>query len=427
MKKLLVALVVIVTIVVVTPKIIGSVVEQEREKAILDINNAEGFTFETLDYQSSWFGADVTSSLTIAAVGDSVVDINITFQETLSFGPVILTDNGWHFGLAYSDVNINSISEGIDEEVLNKVNDKTHLGGLLGFNKSVTTFIEVEAFSHKVDGNAIISGPASANFTVVNNDYIKGAFSWQGFEFNESGQRFVMNELAMATEQKVISGDYLAGTAILTGDSSVSVGKVDIYDEGVHAFSLADSKFSSVVSLDNDMLEIELKYHAAEVGASGQNFTKPNLDIIISNVDLKALQELNASLANLPDNTKDNPEELLKLLSGIIEKAVAKDPALTIADLSVVTDEGKIESNWNVTLNKDLLDLQHLNSMSFIMALEADAKGKVPVSFLTKFGVEPMANNFVEQGYLTKQGDDISFDAKYTQAALTLNGKAFQM
>jgi len=38
-----------------------------------------------------------------------------------------------------------------------------------------------------------------------------------------------------------------------------------------------------------------------------------------------------------------------------------------------------------------------------------------------------MVDNFVEQGYLTKQDNNISFEAKYLENQLTVNGKAFQL
>jgi hypothetical protein len=77
-----------------------------------------------------------------------------------------------------------------------------------------------------------------------------------------------------------------------------------------------------------------------------------------------------------------------------------------------------------VTLDKQLFDTQNL--MSAATALNADAKGNAPAEFFTQFGVTPMINNLVEQGYLVKTDKILSFVAKYSQAKLSLNGKTIQ-
>jgi len=413
----------------VAPKFIGSMVEKDRENVLVKLNEMDGISLTTSQYHAGWFGADVTSELTLSLEEAGLADITLLLEEELTFGPIIITSQGWHLGLGYSAVKFKLSAVEVDEEIIKLINEKIHLGALLSFNKDVTSFIKTDEMSYQDEETTLVSAPASAQFTLTDNARIAGQFSWGGLEFEELGERFVLGKVVMSTEQKVVSGDYLQGTAILTGDASFTVEKMDMYSQASHVFSLADAGLTTAVSLDNDLLALTLSYYAKSISASGQYFEKPNLDIVLANIDIHALQELNTTMASMPVNAleSNSSEEILQALSAVAEKVLAKNPSLKVTDLSIVTDEGKIASELNFTINKDLFDMSNVNSMAFIMALEADAKGKAPIAFLTKLGMAPMVNSFVDQGYLRKQDDDISFEAKYIENQLTVNGKAFQL
>ncbi|KGJ91639.1 YdgA family protein [Colwellia psychrerythraea] len=429
MKKISIALTLIFAVLLIAPKFIGSVVESEREKVLAELNETDGISLTTSTYNNGWFGATVSSELTVDLEDDGLADITLQLKENLSFGPIIITEQAWHLGLGYSAMTFNFSAADVDEKIIKLINEKLHLGVLLSFNKDVTTFINAEEMSYEDGEGAIVSAPATAQFTLINNEHISGDFSWGGLELKDKNQRFVIGNVAMSTVQKVVSGDYLQGTAILTGDATFNVEKIDMYEQKNHIFSLTDAGLSSVVSLDNDLLALAIKYHAKEISASGQSFEQPNLEVVIANVDVNALQELNDTMASLSTGVagQDDSAELLAALSAVAEKVLAKDPTLKVTDLSVVTEQGKIASEFNLNINKDLFDVNNINSMAMIMALEADAKGKAPMAFLAKLGVAPMVDNFVTQGYLTKQDDEVSFEAKYVQSQLTINGKAFQL
>ncbi|NQZ25748.1 MAG: YdgA family protein [Colwellia sp.] len=431
MKKLSIAIALILASLLMAPKFIGSVVEEEREKVLVELNNTDGITLTTSQYTSSWFGAEVTSELTFSLDDAGLADVTILLEEQLSFGPVIITEQDWHLGLGYSSMKFEFSAAEVDDEIIDLINEKLHLGALLSFNKDVTTFIKTEEMSYQDGETLIVSAPAEAQFTLINNEEINGDFSWGGIEIKGEGERFVIGTVAMSTEQKVVSGDYLQGTAILTGDATFNVANIDMYSQNSHVFSLSEAGLTSVVSVDDELLALKLKYHAKEISASGQSFEQPNLEVVLANIDINALQELNKLSAELSIDVagQDYSAELLAALSAVADQILAKEPKLTVTDLSVVTEQGKIASEFSLNINKDLFDFNSINSnsMALIMALEADAKGSVPMEFLTQFGMAPMVDNFVAQGYLTKQDNDVSFVAKYVESQLTINGKAFQL
>jgi len=429
MKKISIATVLTLASLLVAPKFIGSVVEGEREKVLAELNETDGITLTTREYNNGWFGAEVSSEISLDLEGTDLAGISISLEEKLSFGPIIMTKQGWHLGLGYSAMKFKFSSPDVDEEIINLINENLHLGALLGFNKDVTTFIHTDEINYEGNGTTLVSAPASAQFSLINNEHITGNFSWAGLEVQALNDRFVIGKVKMSTEQRVVSGDYLKGTAILTGDATFTVENIDMYKQSNHVFSLTDAGLTSVVSMDNDLLALAIKYHAEEVSASGQRFSQPNLEVELSNIDVQALQELNNNMADLSTTSsgQDNSEELLAALSAVADKLLAKEPSLKVSNLSVVTKQGQIASEFTLTINKDRFDVNNLNTMALIMALEADAKGNAPMDYLTQLGMAPMVDNFVAQGYLTKQDNEVSFVAKYVESQLTVNGKAFQL
>ncbi|AAZ27771.1 YdgA family protein [Colwellia psychrerythraea] len=429
MKKIYITIVLILASLLIAPKFIGAMVETERQRVLVKLNETDGITLTTSQYSGGWFGADVVSEMKIALEDNNLNEVTITVEEDISFGPVIITDKNWYFGLGYSTAKFKFAALGVDERIVDIINEKLHVGALLGFSKDVTTFINTDKISYQDTDSVIVSEPSFAQFTLINNEHIIGDFSWGGLDVKGQDERLVIGDVGMSTKQKVVSGDYLAGTAILTGDAIFTVTGISVYNDNSKVFSLDGATLTSEVSLDNDLLALALNYQAKEISASGQYFKEPNVAVLLANIDVHALQELNTAMANLSVNASGeyDTEESLKVLSAVAEKILAKDPNLKITDLSVVTEEGKVATEFNFNINKDLFDSANLNSMALIKALEADAKGKAPMAFLSKLGMAPMVDNFVEQGYLNRHNNEITVEAKYVQSQLTVNGKAFQL
>lgn len=429
MKKVYFIAVLIIATVLISPKFIGSVVETERSKALTELNKVEGLTLITRDYETRWFGGTVNSELILSPLAQGGSPITLLLEEELSFGPVIFTGEKLQLGLGHSALTFTLLSNDVDDELLKLINEKIHISALLGLNKAVTTFVNIDALKYQNAGNSIESAPSQIEVTFRDNKHMIGDLSWGGLELNEEGEKISIGELTMSTEQTVVSGDYFAGTAILAGHAEFNLAEANRYSQNMHVFSLSDAGVKSEVSLDNDLLALTMKYYAQEISASGQNFQQPNLDIHLANVDINAIQKLNDTMNDLSMNAVNNgnSDQILRVLSEVVEKILVQEPSLKVTDLSVLTDEGKVQTQMNFSLNKDLIDTNNLNQMSLIMALEADAKGMVPLPLLTKFGVAPVASNFVEQGYLTQQENDILFDAEYLNSQLTLNGKVLQL
>ncbi len=427
MKKILIAITIICIVLGVSPKIIGVKVADERDKLIAQLNTANGVSVKSTRYVANWFGAQSSSEVTFSLAQHDIDDITVIVDEQLSFGPIIVTKGDWFLALGYSEVKLHSSSELIDDEIMTFINEKIELSTLLTFTNDLVTEIKTDEITFEDGQTNFKAYPAVAEFSVKNYTDFQGELNWEGLVLTSNEGQLTIGKVNANSEQSVVSGNYLEGTAILTGDARFLVENIEFIDGTENSiFTSENFLLTSSVSVEDELLRLELAYNADKIIALGQTFKQPNLDIILTDVDINALQELNGLLASIPMEATSQPisTEVTQQISLLAEKFIAKDPSLNISDLSVETDDGKIQSQLMLTIDKQLFDNQNL--MSAATALNAEAQGNAPAEFFTQFGVAPMINNLVEQGYLIRKDNILSFVAKYSQAQLSLNGKVIQ-
>jgi len=427
MKKLVIFLVVTVAVAVISPKFIGSIVADERENIIQQLNEAEGITVTSKSYTPHWFGAQSVAEITLQLAQEGLGDITFIVDEVLSFGPIIITEDDWYLALGHSDISFNSPSGLVDDEIMTFINEKVHVSAMLTFSNNITTHISTDEVNFEDGDTQFIAQASAGQFSLINKKDFIGELNWGGFELKSSEGHFVIGPVAMDTQQSIVSGNYLEGTAILSGDAKFLVDNINYSGiTGSEEFSLKKLLFTTSVAIKDDLLALSLAYGAEEVTTAGQTFKQPNLDIVLADVDVNALQELNTLLASLPvDNTEQGiSAEASQAIAELADKFLAKDPSLKVTDFSLVAEQGKIASEFNVRIDKAHFDSNNL--MSVMSALTADASGNAPTDFFNQFGLTPMIDTFIEQGYLIEKDKVLSFVAKYSQAQLQINGKAIQ-
>jgi uncharacterized protein YdgA (DUF945 family) len=149
---------------------------------------------------------------------------------------------------------------------------------------------------------------------------------------------------------------------------------------------------------------------------------------LLHNLDLVALQSLNNTLTTVSEKLPERETNaiLLKALSKVADRMLAKQPSLNITELSEVTEQGKVNSDFFFSVDKDRFDSANLNAMPLMMALDTQANAYILMALLAKQDVTATVDNFIKQGYLQKNDDTVIVAAEYKNSQLTLNGKYFQ-
>ncbi|MGL1956535.1 MAG: YdgA family protein [Colwellia sp.] len=427
MKKALIVIVLLIVTVLMTPKFIGSIVEAEHQSMLEKLNENPAVTINSKTYAIDWFSGTAITEMTILLNSQAIEDIKVVVEEKLTFGPFIIADDGMHFALSHSNAAIRFNSQLIDDEINEFINDKIQLTSLLTFSKDIISFVTIDAISKEVDGNFIVSSKATGQFTFENNKKIYGDFHWGGLEAKTKDESVILGETTFDLDQTIIAGDYYQGNAISTGNFNFLISSVNAKDAmGNEALHLNNLKINAVSAVNDNLMNIAMVYSIDEVKAAGQDLKNINLDITFDQLDIKVMQDVNTMFANISvdENEMFNEQNMKKILL-LTEKLLAKDPVLKINDLSVDTPEGKIESKMQVVVDKKAFD--PANFMTLVAAIQANSDGKAPIEFFTKLGLTPVIDMYVEQGFLIKTDDELSFKVNFSQGQLQVNGQVIPL
>lgn len=427
MKKSFIFIALLSVIFFVSPKFVGGIVETEYQSALNKLNDNPAITIKSTTFNRDWFSGKVVTEMTVLLHNEDVNDLDIVIEDNISFGPVVFTDEGVKFALSYSKSNINFIDLVIEEEVESFIKNKIHLSALLTFSKDIITQIVIDEVSKETDGNTIVSAKAVGKFILENENRLYGDFNWAGLSATTADESFSIESVKFSLDQTLISGSYYQGDAISTGDFDFSLSSVKVKDTtGNLTFSLNNFLINATSSVDNDLMDIKMNYSVDKLATAGQQLENANLNAVFSRLNITVMQEINAFLIMLSnDGEQVFSSENMNKLSVLMVKLLANDPMIEIEDFSVVTPEGKIESAAQVSADKKLFDKTNL--MSIIAAINATANAKAPLKFFSKFGLAPMIEHYVEQGFIINNEGNISVNVNYSKGQLNVNGKVIRL
>jgi hypothetical protein len=426
MKKLFITIALLSAIFLISPKFIGGVVETEYQVALNKLNENPAITIKSTTFNLNWYGGQVVTEMTVLLQHEEIADINIIIEDDISFGPIIFTDEGVKFALSYSKSDIN-FTEFTIEEVEDFVKNKVHLSALLTFSKDIIAGITIDEVTKEVDGNSIMSAKAVGQFVLENDNRLHGDFNWAGLSAKTADESFTVEAVQFSLDQTLIAGSYYQGNAISTGNFDFSISAINTKNSAGDPLLLLNDLLVNIESSENNgLLKINMNYKVDKLAVAGQQLEHANLDVALNSLNISVMQEINALLTELSSTEQEifSADNMGKL-SVLITKLLANDPVIEIEDFSVETPDGKFESAMQVSVDKKLFD--SANIISIMAAINATANGKAPLASFDKFGLTPMIKQYVQQGLIKQNDDEISVNVKFTQGQLNINGNAIQL
>ncbi|AZQ85784.1 DUF945 domain-containing protein [Colwellia sp. Arc7-635] len=432
MKKVVIALGAIVCVGLVGPKVIGSIVEQKYDDIASRFVDHPSIEIVERSFTTHWFSGQSVTKMKIKGVAAEIEDFQLIVNEQLTFGPVIFADNSVNFALAHSNANLDFDVSSLDQEAQNDIteftdqlNEKLTISSIITYGLNYTTQVMMAATTFEEDGNTIDIGALDSEFTLEDDKYISGYLNWSGLDFKGPEANVQLSPLESTFSQEIIDGDIYSGNGLSIGDFSMLIKSISAQDnQGNDLLSIENLTLSADSQIEDELMNIGVKYGADRFKGAGQELEKLNLDISFNRLDPKVLMEIN-DWATKMQQDPENFEHYNQQLMTVATKLLTKDPELNINDFSVLTSEGAIKSDLQLMVDHTRYD--QANPMSIMAALKADAKGVAPLPFFQKMGLEGMINMYIEQGFIIKKEAELSFAAQFAQGQLTVNGQAIAL
>ena len=432
MKKIFFVIIAIVSILLISPYFVGKGVETKYQTIIQQVQQNQQISIENSTFERNWFTAKAVNTLVIplrtnpALNADFPDKITLTISENINFGPMILSELGIEFGLARSIATIDVQPGLLNNELAEQVHKNLHIQSFVNFTSDYITDINFAGIDTQVDDAQVIVFPLTAKYIVENERHILANIDWQGLKTINKKMEFTLGSTKAQLDEQLVAGDLYSNTALFNGDVNFVINKM--HAQGVdrkEIFLLNNFTLTGGSKVTDNLMNILFTYHIDELNLPFQKFHQANLALTMNRLDVDVLQTFNKILAastSSPDKLfTDNSKQLLSVLA----KLLKQDPSFAITDMSVETTSGKIQSQLQLTVDKKRFDAK--NAASFMAAANVNAQGSAPVEFFKKMGMMPMVDQYIQQGFILRNNDELNFKMNFTQGKLQLNDKVLPL
>lgn len=376
MKKIIISILIIISIVAALPILGNKIIEETLDKKIAKLES-KGVEVLKKEHDSGYLNTSRHYEF---------IDNGNKYGLDLKYSNIPLTE----------DVTLELYPLSAPKNILDDLSQKDK-----GFAQYVEKFLENKGILYHLDYN-LISGEFNGSVKDIDESYTmknnsKLIVKVFGTKFKGKGD--LRSPSTMQTSSKKIKLEVKDARDIMAIDIS------NAYLDASSNFSAQKAQIASKFYFDT----IFLKSNNRELNATSFNY-----DINISNMDKQAYKEFISS--------KQSEKTLIKLFSKGIDIDIG-DLSLKNAHLNQENLKGfKISSDMQLEKDKNLGLKMKISPLLALPNLEIDFKSKISqkiVAEIIKNSLIP--NTFIK--YQTSSGDDVVFDISYQQGVLVVNGK----
>jgi len=404
------------------PKLIGDKAHQAYLKRIADYPlGKSGISFEQKSYEQSWFSSMAVTVLKIPVGSPDLKDISVVLTSRIAHGPVLSTDEGIAFGIAYVKSNITLAdlppeSQKLADQYLPA--GTVTIASRIGFNQLLYDVMHVGSITFESDkASAVFGGLNIKGVSKLDYSLMKGKFDLPASHFAAGN---IMVDIADA------SGSYdqhKYRSVMMLGKTDLNFPQIQIVAKQ-GAVTLEDFSIASNAEEQSGKLNL-----AANIGV--RNIIAPvpvtaiQYDFELKQVDSRAI-ELWGEIANdmkaqpaYPATALNNPK-LRQFLELLLQKDLEMNQLFTLDGMG-----GRLKIDWNTHFT-GLPDGVRIDDKTdktqLIKAVDMHVSVNIDEKALMATQLASMVAPYVQKGMLVKQGEKLVADIRLVKGVLTVNG-----
>ena len=409
----------------IAPKFIAQSYQSTYHEIWDKVGANPNITITQRNYNGHWFTGETSTTIAVElAPGEKPFEI--TFDEILSFGPIVFQNGSMYFTAIYSDAELSFDENIVDKALMQQINEKLDIKSTLGFSGEYTTELNAQAFDYSDENVQLSVGELRSTMTLIDERRMVGNLDWKGLTASTIDAKFNIEGLSATFDQFVHDGTVYDMNAVMAGNADFNVTSFHFTDLTSNAIvAMKGLKAESSVDIEENLMSVSVDYSANEITTPVGIYSNGLLAMVIANLEITVMKEISEQLSKLPSPDAPEYTQAFTQVGATAVKLLEQEPTIKITQLTIDTPQGKISSDAEFSLDKNLVDMQ--NPTSLVVAAKALAKAKAPEAFLANYGMQPMIDSFVQQGFVTKEQGDIAVNATFQRGQLLLNGKPLQM
>ncbi|OIO71737.1 MAG: hypothetical protein AUJ56_03430 [Zetaproteobacteria bacterium CG1_02_49_23] len=421
MKKIII-IAIVLAISLISPALVGNMAHSAYQRGIENAPvTANSMNLTQKDYAQSWFTSTALTELRLNT-GDAELDaIKLVLNSQIQHGPLLLTDDGIKFGMAYIHTNINVTGlPAKAQRFFNKhlpadaISDTT----LIDFQQLAHDRLSIAAFQlddekmHISVGSIEAHATSALDYSTLRGDYTLLASALSNDDINIS-----LTDTSGKFDYHLSSEDMLIGKSSLSLPLILAVTK-----QG--KISLEQLSFSTDGEEQNGKLNMS-EHISIEKITAPIPLTAFTYDIQLNQLNpaaLKAWAEITreAQAASAQDKALD-AEKLGELFTLLFQEGLELNQQIKLdgmgGTLSIDCDARYVEPANGVQL-KDLI-----GDKTILQAADIHLLAELDRSVVDHPPFDSVVASLLEQGTIAEKGDKLSVEIKLKQSALTVNEK----
>ncbi len=421
MKKLLIALAVLLAIVLGSPAVIGSMAENAMQQNLGWAAGQAGtgeLNVSAEEFNKGWFsstgryrveiGEGQLQNTMLDAFNESESDElpYLLVDTTLDHGVIPLSTMKPGLGSAESTISIVAP----DGEVFN-------VPGVIysdiGFGGGVDSVYELAAGSHDF-GDGVIEWQDTR--VSVSNSLATGQLlvdaSMEGITVSGTDGNFVIGGVSIVSDQAPSEAGFLVGTA------DIRVDTVEVSEPNKPTMTAGPITVKSTSSANGELVDADtqLSMSMSELPMIGSMLIE--MDIALTGVHGVAAENIGEALGQVDDNA--DPGALYGLVEADLMTLFENGFVVDFREFDVELDMGRTDTSMKVTVPA----MQPGFTWADVLrGMTAEAKMSVPVALMDMVtAMNPQAGAPIAMGYMSRNGDFYETEAQYAQGLMTING-----
>ncbi len=427
MKKLLIALAVLLVIIIGSPAVIGSVAEEAVQDSLgwAAGQAGEGEVNVTAEsFEKGWFSSTVRYRVQIGEGQLQAALLEATEMLDADSLPQLVVETKLDHGVLPLSTLKPGLGSAFSTITLETADAQYQLPGTvfsnIGFSGEVNSVYVLEADGTdigdtRIDWEAgrveVVASPASGRVMVdLDSD---------GMVFTSSADNTEMavGKIAIFSDQEPSTPGFYVGT------TDISFESVTATTGGVELFNFGPITVDGTSTANGDLMDVDANMSMDFAGAPMVGDLSFNMKLLMTGFDGLALESLSETLASVDDSLP--ADAMYMLVEDDLMTIFETGFVVNMSDFDVEMDLGRSDTSLLVTVPPMS---PGFTWPDVLQAATAEAKMALPVALMDMaIAMNPQANAAIAMGLLQRNGDNYEMDAQYEKGLVTINGAPFPL
>ncbi len=378
-KSIFIILVILAGVVLAAPYFVGKYAQSTYENMVAAVNSFSNSSIKITNYHRGWFSSTATLQVNMQNIhqselakdfGEKLKTTNITvpkinyiiIKQNIKNGPVIYDNGQFKFALAIIHGKVQfQMKKGQESQFLKGLAPLISKTTVINLNRSIASSFTIKPYHYK--DNMIkfdFSGLNAQATATADLKHILGNSAISSISFNtiDNKTNVQMTGIKASISKTQYQDD------IWVGKTGLSINKISARFQNKPIATINSFQLNNQTKVHDNLLDIMLTNNVSQILISHGKFGPLKVDVAIKNIDISALEKIKQQLKDYAKN----PNNKLSPMLPIAMQLLSKSPKLVINNISLVTSNGGVALNGQLSVPKS----SNANPMMAVMGVNGN-------------------------------------------------------